>query len=490
MNVWGMFFRKFILLSLSIYTVIGAESVMAACYSSSAGEYCLTNKKYTCPAGCYCGAASEPDGALDKKGNKQKDIYQDQVAAWCSNGKACPWSAGSGQCGTSDKAKVFRCPVAFSFSDTGSKKIEDCYTYRNGDYKNQKLFYKKMNCPAGKYLPKNTDSCSDCKNDANTYCPGIKDITPSITADQGLSTCPNNQKPNSLKTGCESNAVTCSLGQYLPANTLDCTTCKDGFYCLGGSFNKSSSDQGLSTCPNNQKPNSSKTGCESNAIQCDIGQYLPANSNSCVKCKDKYYACSGGGFYTNNFDQGITHCEDGYVQNEDKTQCVYVADTDYNCDAGYYLPANKTKCEKCKSNKKYCPGGTFQYYDLDQGIYTCPYTSVANSDHSACVLYLSKDYMKYGPNGENTDLQDQCWTQKTDEDYVKCIYSERDPRKHSNSYMSAKKYNMEYSNGIVDILKDSMRSTPVAEEKTKRKNTPVVVEKGNLDQALLDSTKK
>ena len=61
--------------------------------------------------------------------------------------------------------------------------------------------------------------------------------------------------------------------------------------------------------------------------------------------------------------------------------------------------------------------------------------------------------MKYGPNGENTDWQDQCWTQKTDEDYVKCIYSERDPRKHSNSYMSAKKYNMEYSNSIVDILK-------------------------------------
>ena len=431
MNVWGMFFRKFILLSLSIYTVIGAESVMAACYSSSAGEYCLTNKTYTCPAGCYCGAASDPDGALDKKGNKQKDIYQDQVAAWCSTGNTCPWSAGSGQCGTSDKAQVFRCPVAFSFSDTGSKKIEDCYTYRNGDYKNQKLFYKKITCPAGKYLPKNTDSCSDCKNDANTYCPGIKDITPSISADQGLSTCPNNQKPNS-----------------------------------------------------------SKTGCETNAIQCGIGQYLPANSTSCVECKDKYYACSGGSFYTNNFDQGITHCEDGYAQNEDKTQCIYVENTDYNCEVGYYLPANKTRCEKCKSNKKYCPGGKFQYYDLDQGIYTCPYTSVANSDHSACVLYLSKDYMKYGPNGENTDWQDQCWTQKTDEDYIKCIYSERDPRKHSNSYMSAKKYNMEYSNSIVDILKDSMRSAPVAEEKTKRKNTPVVVEKGNLDQALLDSAKK
>ena len=428
----SMIFNKILLLSLSVYAFIGIESVMAACYSSAAGEYCLTNKRYTCPAGCYCGSASEPDGALDKKGNKQKDIYQDEVAAWCKNGSSCPWSAGGGQCGTSDKAKVFRCPANFSFSDNGAKTIENCYTHRDGDYKKPKLYYKKITCSAGQYLPKNSDSCTSCKDDTGAYCPGVKNVVPSTSIDQGLNICPDKQKPNS-----------------------------------------------------------ERTACEDTSIHFDAGQYLPANSTSCVACKDKSYACTGGKFYQESFDQGITTCGDGYAQNDDKTQCIYVADTDYNCEVGYYLPAHGTKCERCASSKKYCPGGTFHYYDLDQGIYTCPYTSVANSDRSACVLRLSQDSMKYGPNGANAPLSEQCWNKKTREDYTRCIYSEKDT-KLIQPLLKKPLANVGILDNIIDI-KNTNRSLPMAtpeDKASKFRNAPVVIEKNSVVQALVDSVTK
>mgnify|MGYP003319357474 CR=1 FL=1 len=44
----------------------------------------------------------------------------------------------------------------------------------------------------------------------------------------------------------------------------------------------------------------------------------------------------------------------------------------YDCDAGYYLPADGVKCELCPENS-YCPGGTYTYSEnITQGIMECP----------------------------------------------------------------------------------------------------------------------
>jgi hypothetical protein len=99
--------------------------------------------------------------------------------------------------------------------------------------------------------------------------------------------------------------------------------------------------------------------------------------------------------------------------------------------------------------------------------------------------------MKYGPNGENTPLSDQCWTKKKREPYKKCIYSEKAPK--TNQFLLKKPLaNVGILDNIIDI-KNTNRSLPMAtpeDKASKFRNAPVVIEKDSVVQALLDSAKK
>ena len=251
--------------------VLGTNfSAFAACYSSEAGEYCLTNKRYTCPAGCYCEKAPGDYGALDRKGNGQKDIYQEDVAAWCKNGTECKWSGGTGQCGTSNDAKVFRCPADFPESENASKTEKDCYAIVG----NKKLYNKVVtNCIPGTYLPINSDSCVSCKS-GNFVCPGpgTSGFKPSVTQDQGIKECKSGEKPNAAKTACdkeeaeEAEASTGDIsvqpGYYLPEKSKTQKQCSEStYYCPGGSYAESGEDQGKFKCPKNTTANQKRTAC-------------------------------------------------------------------------------------------------------------------------------------------------------------------------------------------------------------------------------------
>lgn len=467
-----------------------------------------------CPAGCYCDQDAEKKKIFTggDQWRKCEPGLENYGIYYCGNGY------------TSDSTTVMCTGLGKQSYCRGPQLYNDCY-FQAID--TQKKVYKGslgIKCEPGTYTKQKYAKCQPCKT--GYICPGGRFVNKqrnkvdagslwssdwellnenlyrSPTVDDGIYLCPSGKVANTNHSKCvdkkdSKNNYICKAGQYLPANATSCSSCRDRYYCPGGTFEIKSFDQGLKSCAYNEKPNQNQTGCETSSVRCDAGRYLPANATSCSNCKNRYYVCTGGTFEIKHFDQGIARCEYGYIQNEAKTQCVYVADIDYNCEVGYYLPANMTQCERCSSSKKYCPGGTFRYYDLDQGIYTCPYASVANSDHSSCVLYLSQDYMKYGPNGANTDWKDQCWTQKTDEDYTRCIYSEKNPKKHINSFISTKKYNKEsemLNNNLVDMtLKNNQRSIPeiATEEKNKRKNnTPVVVNKGFLEQTLVKPSEK
>lgn len=66
----------------------------------------------------------------------------------------------------------------------------------------------------------------------------------------------------------------------------------------------------------------------------------------------------------------------------------------YTCNAGYYLPKNKTSCEKCLSTY-YCLGGTFAKRDSDQGLSPCPKgyrnSNVGSSKIEQCYMQVPKN---------------------------------------------------------------------------------------------------
>jgi hypothetical protein len=213
----------------------------------------------------------------------------------------------------------------------------------------------------------------------------------------------------------------------LPSNATSCSNCKDRYYvCAGGTFNKSPITQGLLRCATGQIADSSQTQCIYETFNCSAGQYLPAKNMRCLPCKKDYY-CSGGSYTYASIDQGADQCPAGFHPNQSQTECEKDLPNEVTCSAGFYLPANTTtmECKRCTNSKRYCPGGkTFKKSDIDQGIFDCPLTSVANDDRTACVLTLSKTFLQYGPN-ESAPLADQCWANKDSAKYQLCLFGNK-----------------------------------------------------------------
>ena len=279
-----MLFRKTSFL-ISILPLAGLfNSANAACYNSGPKEYCLTNKRYACPPGCYCTGATGDYGALDRKGNGKDDISKTDVENWCKVGIACPWKDGTGQCGTSDLAKIFRCPVGFPFSDGSTSSIYDCYD-------SNKVHYKEITCESGKYLPKGAMSCEKCKSRYYVCVGGTFPSKP--TSDQGISKCPSNQIANSQQTSC-SDSIYCEPGLYLPANETEPVPCNGvKSYCPGGTFSKASKKQGIFDCPNGSRANKDKTACTVTLVKahmkkCWTDYNDPDKYKTCVLAKRFY----------------------------------------------------------------------------------------------------------------------------------------------------------------------------------------------------------
>ena len=294
----------------------------AACYNSGAGEYCLTNKRYPCPSGCYCEVADGDYGAMDRKGNGQSDIYTDQVDSWCRYGSSCIWSAGAGQCGTSNDAKVFRCPAEFPNSEMAAQTKEDCFAkISDGGSAYTKLYNKTTKCLAGQYLPRNSNSCAACKTGERYYCPGGT-FHASTSHDMGLQ-------------------IKCEAGQYLPGGASSCKKCKTSsryYFCPGGIFaSYLSDDQGIRKCTGDFVANSDRTACEDakgnlelikslyeGTISVPAGKYLPAGKKSPATCRGTTNYCPGGDFNVASVDQGIEACPPNTRANKDKTACSKV----------------------------------------------------------------------------------------------------------------------------------------------------------------------
>ena len=153
MAVFRRFLRIFCGAIFALSVVFVSQNAFAvSCSTGTAGQYKITKYCYSCPHGCYC--SGQDANGLDSSGNGKVDIYESDVIAWCNSGTACPWTAGSGQCGQSNAAHIYRCPRSHPNSAASATAQTKCY--------------KTTSLAAGKYLDA-IGSVLDCPR--NYYCP-------------------------------------------------------------------------------------------------------------------------------------------------------------------------------------------------------------------------------------------------------------------------------------------------------------------------------
>ncbi len=206
-----------------------------------------------------------------------------------------------------------------------------------------------------------------------------------------------------------SNSVTCAAGKYLPANSTTCATCPAGNYCPGGTWEKSSSDQGLNTCPTmatgstsladatNGRPNgssaaqdvtgiTSKSGCVVDALftsnfanwierrgfssssatsydkligkyyfEVRSGYYLSDPTTKCLKDLGDSYMSTGVGYGSVNKCNAGYYCETGGVTYDGKVTCGGTNNPATigrsQCKTGYTSAAGATSASQCNTAK-------------------------------------------------------------------------------------------------------------------------------------------
>ena len=203
---------------------------------------------------------------------------------------------------------------------------------------------------------------------------------------------------------------TCESGYFLPANAIACVACPDDYTCNGGTYDfNETMAQGISPItPNLYTFTNEHNTCSENMVAkrmyavprsftCASGYFLPANSYNCAICPNGY-TCNGGTYVFNSTKaQGLTRNANTYVSSNTNNTCsanlglvlnaIFIPKV-YDCNPGYYLPANTDGCEICLVNN-YCAGGTYSFNEEeDQGISECP--SGKFSPAGAAICYEHK----------------------------------------------------------------------------------------------------
>ena len=182
-----------------------AEFCNGKSYKVKPGRYCWATQGYACAPGCYCTGNTGSFTSWTKS----------SVTDGCSK----RWAKIDSELGSYG---VHLCPADFPNSASGSSASSSCYYTSGGTT----LYYKNYPaCAAGTYRPKNSGTCTTCPKDH--YCPGAAAAKPSKTSDAGLKSCPPGTQSSlgaKSSSDCQKH-ISCSAGQYLPANSETCAAC-------------------------------------------------------------------------------------------------------------------------------------------------------------------------------------------------------------------------------------------------------------------------
>lgn len=187
--------------------------------------------------------------------------------------------------------------------------------------------------------------------------------------------------------------VTCAAGKYLPANSITCATCKQGYYCPGGTYTTHYSAQGRNACTSYSSTNS--TGASSiSACRCNSGYYGNAatSGGTCTKCPTLFPSKSAG---NNGIDWCYYSASAGkYITPMPVTSSSAVKD----CPAGYYCPGGTIYQDATTEKKTACPANTYRSATGGTSSSSCTacsslggglYTSSLSASDSSTDCYLS-----------------------------------------------------------------------------------------------------
>ena len=242
-------------------------------------------------------------------------------------------------------------------------------------------------------------------------------------------------------TAAPSCGVTCPAGKYLPANkssASDCATCENGYYCPGGTFTKNSSSvQGRNSCPTATSTTAAAsssypdvfypyTSTSSSVNKGTVPTYNAFNKQSwgtgwsaITECKASYsFNGTGGGFNADNVRYNSTSKKydnfsgaDIYYSSAKAGYYLYTkySDTYCNtgtnrmlyrkavvCPAGYYCPGGSVpQCSTGTHNNewgrticpagKYCTAGVSAGTNCPAGTYRSSTGGTAASSCTSCV---------------------------------------------------------------------------------------------------------
>ena len=218
-----------------------------------------------------------------------------------------------------------------------------------------------------------TDNCSQTinftMNDTPTTCGqnqflnnGVCENCPTGSTSAGGTVtkcdCPsgkiwNNSTKKCVDTSGGETGITCSSGKYLPAHGADsgdCETCLSGYYCTGGTFERSGSNQGLERCStlDSGSYTSSSTGA-TKATDCYIpkanlvGKYVDTAKNAPVTCTANYYCPGSSNIYYGNTGGRVVCPNNGTspAGSDEESDCTSI--TKFCHDNGYYATEAEAK---------------------------------------------------------------------------------------------------------------------------------------------------
>ena len=217
---------------------------------------------------------------------------------------------------------------------------------------------KKFDCSSGTYLPKLSNTCIKCL--ANYYCPGGK-YSYNKNKNQGIKKCSSIVPGYDYSKPGSSNVTDCYIkvkeNNYIKKEKdTTQTPCGKGYEKKAHNVNYNS-----------------KSTCDSKSYKCSPGQYLPKNKTKCANCIAGYY-CEGGKFKSSKTEnKGLTKCPKGYEESPEsstkKSQCymnvsknkyVKIAkdSTPTACPSGSCISTHTVKYGKTSGPCKCCEAPT------------------------------------------------------------------------------------------------------------------------------------